>query len=1252
MRLTYYIKKHSVPNIFFILSILLLKNSSLFSQTPPTAQFTGSQDICVNTPGTFTNQSIQGTSPIVSYTWDFGDGNSSTSTNPAHTYSAPGTYTVTLVAQAANGQADSEVKVNYIVVRPKPQTEFSVSTNGCSLPVGVTFNNSTTGAISYSWNFGNGQTSTQQNPPTVNYTSPGNYTVRLIATNGFGCKDTITQPIVVSNFQAGINASSSVCEGTPVTISDNSTVGANSWNWSFPGATPNSSTVSSNSVTYNTPGTYTISLSSQNTGLGCSASTTKTITVLPKPTPSFTNTPTTGCSPLTVNFNNTGQQAGASYTWNFGNGNTSTLANPTTIYNGNGSYDVTLTMTGANGCSNTITIPSAVTLSSPIANFTSNVVDGCADLDVQFTSTSTSPDPITNWIWQFGDGTTYTGQAPPVHTYGIGVYDVTLIIQTQNGCIDTIIMSEYIKVGEIDLVNFSLHESPQCAKRNIQFTNSSVISVPHTPDEVTYYWDFGDGGNSTAEHPSYSYASDTGYFDVSLVVNFRGCMDTLIIPNAVYIKAPISKFSPNNSLICNPASLPVTINVNDDAIIGKTTDDCTMIWKWGDGTQTTLSNTQLDNAGNGSSSHQYFDYGTYTIEQVIHNYTTGCSDSSTQVVYVSQTIADITLANDSICVGNSFQLSQNSTSTHALGTYLWNMGNSVFMSGANPTYAYPTHGTYTITLTATNNVGCSGSTTFTPFTALALPQANIIPDNNAGCAPFFVTFSNGSTPVNNGVSLQSFVFSFQDDGSTQSTSSIATPITHTFNTEGNFYVNLVATDRFGCVSAPASTLITITKPTANFSIPPVACGNEQVTTTNNSSGENPVSYQWFVNNNPVVNGTNYTTQYPGVSGTSSTQYSYTLIATDGNGCKDTSASVLVVSTPIADADYALSGASVNSAGQYTCPPVFSSFTNTSDSYGTITNYSWNFGDGKQSTLQNPNNTYVFPGTYSFSLKITDEFGCSDSTIYIDYLTIFGPEATPSWTQSSNQCGQLVTFELTNMNYVSDILWGLGDGTTMNDSVSFTHQYVGYGSFIPTVTVFDNNNCQVSYPMDTIHITNMGLDAYFSVNPSEADLGQEIVLNDLSSSTGTTIEHWSWYAEAYGNFHNTSGIPVSIGYGIPGYYEITLVIQDNNGCSDSYKQTVHVTGDFTMPNVFTPNGDGANDYFSLAYDIFESYDFLVLNRWGNVIIEGKGMTGTNLWDGKTKGGSSSPEGVYFYKFYGTLKDGTTTFSKDGFITLVR
>ena len=299
-----------------LLLLCLLVSVYGYSQTSPSAQFTASPlVVCLEQGIHFTNQSTAGSSPITSYSWDFGDGNASTTQNPTHVYSAPGTYTVTLTVQAANGQADFEIKLAYVKVNPKPNANFTVTANGCSLPVNVSFNNTTTGATSYAWNFGNTQTSTLQSPAAVNYTSAGTYNVTLIATNSFGCKDTLIKPIVVSNFQAGITAPATACQNTPVSITDNSTVGANSWNWTFPGGSPASSSSQNNSVTYSTPGTYTISLNSQNTSLGCSGSTTKQITILPTPVPAFTANPATGCAPQSVAFTNT-SPAGTNFQWN------------------------------------------------------------------------------------------------------------------------------------------------------------------------------------------------------------------------------------------------------------------------------------------------------------------------------------------------------------------------------------------------------------------------------------------------------------------------------------------------------------------------------------------------------------------------------------------------------------------------------------------------------------------------------------------------------------------------------------------------------------------------------------------------------------------------------------------------------------------------------------------------------------------------------------------------------------------------
>jgi gliding motility-associated-like protein len=333
-----------------------------------------------------------------------------------------------------------------------------------------------------------------------------------------------------------------------------------------------------------------------------------------------------------------------------------------------------------------------------------------------------------------------------------------------------------------------------------------------------------------------------------------------------------------------------------------------------------------------------------------------------------------------------------------------------------------------------------------------------------------------------------------------------------------------------------------------------------------------------------------------------------------------------------------------------CPPVFASLTDASLSYGAISNYSWLFGDGKTSVLENPNNTYVFPGTYSLTLTITDEFGCTADTTYVNYLTIFGPVANPSWTQNAGGCGQDVQFNIGNTSFLETILWTLDDGTTVSDSTGFTHTYHDVTTYNPTLTVTDSNNCEVIYPMNPITIPDIGLNAAFVVNPTVIDLGTTVELDDQSTSVNG-ISTWTWDIHPNPQVINNTGSTVFANYYTPGSYTVVLTIEDPNGCFDTYTQVINVAGDFTMPNIITPNGDGANEVFSFKFDIFKSFDIVILNRWGNVVHEGKNVTGTIFWDGKTQAGEPCSEGVYFYKLNGILKD-NNPIEKSGFVELFR
>ena len=284
----------------------------------------------------------------------------------------------------------------------------------------------------------------------------------------------------------------------------------------------------------------------------------------------------------------------------------------------------------------------------------------------------------------------------------------------------------------------------------------------------------------------------------------------------------------------------------------------------------------------------------------------------------------------------------------------------------------------------------------------------------------------------------------------------------------------------------------ITNPTVDFTMNSVACDLENVSAINGSSGFGNLTYQWDVDNVFKSNSTDYVAVYDESPSSLYTNVSHDvkLIATDGNGCKDSITKNLKISLPIAIISNVASGATANASGEYTCPPVFETMTDQSTSFGTITNWHWNFGDGKSSTFQNPNNTYIFPGTYTLSLDITNEYGCTADTTLIDYLTILGPTGTLNWMILGDACLHNYQFDATNLNFVDSIVWHLDDGDTIYNSTSFTHIYP-VGSYNPTSSLIDSLGCKVTYPMNSIIVSPISISA--NAGPDQAFCGNSTTL---------------------------------------------------------------------------------------------------------------------------------------------------------------
>ena len=345
---------------------------------------------------------------------DFGDGNIADEQNPTYQYSQLGTYNVTLIVTDSFGCKDTLVKTDYIDVQP-PIASFSATPlDGCTIPHTVFFTDQSQLPDTWSWNFGDGNTSTAQNPIHT-YTSAGEYTVTLLVT------DTIT---------------------------------------------------------------------------GCTDTSTAMISVV-FPVADFTASPVFGCGPLTVNFtdlsNSFGGSSISSWSWNFGDGNTSNLQNPEHTYLKPGVYSVTLTISTNSGCTDIETKTNLVQVTGPDVNFGADTVFAeCAPFDVSFTDSTIFTAPIVSWAWDFGDGNNSNLQNP-VHTYLTnGNFNISLTVTDLDGCSRTFIRSDYItvQVASVPEITCPANVTIECDESTDPFnTSEAIVTDDCDPNPTLIYLD-------------------------------------------------------------------------------------------------------------------------------------------------------------------------------------------------------------------------------------------------------------------------------------------------------------------------------------------------------------------------------------------------------------------------------------------------------------------------------------------------------------------------------------------------------------------------------------------------------------------------------------------------------------------------------------------------------------------------------------------------------------------------------------------
>lgn len=322
----------------------------------PIASFmTSNANPCVGAPVHFTNLSTGG----VAFAWNFGDGDTSSVSDPDHTYTATGTYTVKLVVTDLHGCRDSAVAISYInVTRPNASFTMDDSFSICP-PLTVNFTNTSSGgAVSYNWAFGDGGTSVLVSPTNL-YTGIGLFTVRLIAINAFGCRDTATANVELYGY-AGAFTYSPLRGCAPLTVFFDGTVSnVPSIVWDFAdGTTTLPSTADTAVHIYTTPGAYVPKMILSD-GTGCQASSLGLDTIKVNAIyAGFTTSPNPVCVNTSFIFQDTSHSFFANvveWHWTFDGGDTSNMSDPSYMYTTTGVHTVTLTVKDDWGCINTIT---------------------------------------------------------------------------------------------------------------------------------------------------------------------------------------------------------------------------------------------------------------------------------------------------------------------------------------------------------------------------------------------------------------------------------------------------------------------------------------------------------------------------------------------------------------------------------------------------------------------------------------------------------------------------------------------------------------------------------------------------------------------------------------------------------------------------------------------------------------------------------------------------------------------------------
>jgi gliding motility-associated-like protein len=1105
----------------------------------------------------------------------------------------------------------------------------------------------------------------------------GTYTATYTIGNNCEWLDHI---VSLPDYPAANAAANDECFPTAISFNDLSTVasgGITSWEWNF--GDSNTSNVQNPIHSYASDGTYNVELITVS-DINCPDTFLTTVTVQPQPDVQFTVVE--GCLGTASVFtdessiNAPGTITG--FQWDFGDAITSNLENPTHQYFNSGAYNIDLTVTSADGCTNNVITPINV---YPPPTINLSVQDDCAEEVFAFTNNSSIPIGSIDIIdWEMGDGTPYASMSVN-HVYAnAATYSVTLSMISDQGCpSDTAFQ---VVAFPNPVAAFSLTDA--CLNDVNIFTDLSTISGSNIID---WEWDFGDFvGAEVIQNPSYTYGT-TGQFSVTLIpTTLDGCTDTVTEIANVY-DLPVSAFQFTDACLNTDFQFTDQSNIPSGSINN---------WNWdfGDINQSNLQNPN----------HQYLANGSFDVTLIVSS-GQFCADTSMQSVTVYPLpAADFTTTD--VCSGFDMQYTDNSAiSSGTIDTYQWYFGDGGLSNETNSTHAYSVGGTYTASLVIGSNLGCEDSVAI---------DVLVYPDPVSEFSATNVCLNNPNLFADESTVFGSNINEwYWDMGDGVGIEQVQNP-NYTYSSDGFYNVMFIPITQEGCRDTILHTIYVHPLPIADFTFTNV-CEDESAQ-FNDLSAVIPGTIQdwdWSFGNGVTSNNQLPAPQFYPLD----SLYEVSLLITTDSGCTDLiTDQIEIYSVPIANFSF-----------DSVCFPLPIHFTNLSDQNGTspISNYAWSFTDGQLSNLPSPTINFADFGAYGASLLITNQAGCKDE-IEIGNALVH-PLPVADYTSNFSNCIEDSTWfaDASNVELLSDdslVAWNytLADSNFIF-SPNGNHLYLEPNIYQVQLHVATNHGCQDSilqqievYPRPLIswnlspregcvphevHFTdnssipqpyslnqwewNLGFDstsiaaipnptfvyypdniapldsvvydiglavtslkgcssslfltdqvvvhpnpeAFFRTDPIEVTSITEPLFKFLDLSSENVIS-WEW---EFGDGSGSTLQHSSHEYSDTGRFHIDLWVETVYGCADhiDYEVIINPTFTFYIPNAFTPNSDGVNESF-LGYGTgYLDYSMGIYDRWGELLyFTNNPKLG---WDGRFKG-NPCEQGEYVYKFH--------------------